>query len=91
MSSRVVVGNPQFRYFSFSAWTSLERYGHVKVLASSFFSFRPSPFARCFANLISHPQRLYRSRMFGWISTDNRRERTIKYASTSGSPRCFIT
>ena len=82
---------PHFKYFSFSACTSLAKYGQLNALPNSSLNRPSSPPARSLANLTSHPNRLYNKRMLGWINTDNRRLRTTKYASTRLSPRCCIT
>ena len=68
----------QCKYFSLSAWTSRARNGQLRQGASSALRRSLSSPARSRASLISHPHRLYSRRMFGWINTDSRRERTMR-------------
>lgn len=98
---------PQCKYFSFKAWTSLARYGQFKHLLNPPRSLPSGTWTsvdsstqraslvslshRSLTNLSSQPRRLYNNLMFGWIKTESRRERTIRYASTREIPRCFIT
>lgn len=81
----------QCKYFSFKRCTCFARYGQLRHRASSLFNRFSSPAARWCASIASQPRRLYNKRTLGWMSTDKRRERTMRYASTSGKLRCFIT